>query len=130
MGGGLSHERWTAANGAPYAAAMSKFDRCESCLQEMPVGNLHCFNCGEELPVPSPDSGTILIQLYPAASQAEAFTFYRLEAQRLIRAGWVPIAHSWGDERPGAGAAAMLGYKSEAIGWGTLLVTYRRMGQA
>jgi len=94
------------------------------------VGNLHCFECGDDLPVPKADSGAVLVQLYPAASQAEAFTFYRQEAQRLATGGWYPIAHSWGDERPGAGVAVLIGYPSEAIGWGTLLVTYRHMGQA
>jgi hypothetical protein len=59
MGGGLSHGYWTTANGGPYAAGMSKFDRCEGCLKEMPIGNLHCFNCGDDLSPPRPDSGTI-----------------------------------------------------------------------
>jgi hypothetical protein len=130
MGAGLSHGYWTTANATPYAAAVSKFDRCESCLAEMPVGNLHCFNCGEDLPPPGPDSGSVLIQLYPADSQAAAFTFYRLEARRLADAGWYPIAHSWGDERPGTGLAALFGYAAASVGWGTLLVTYRHMGRA
>ena len=96
----------------------------------MPVGNLHCFECGDDLPVPRADSGAVLVQLYPAASQAEAFTFYRLEAQRLAAGGWYPIAHSWGDEPPSTGFAAAFGYTAASVGSGTLLVTYRHMGQA
>jgi hypothetical protein len=110
-------------------AAMSAFDRCEGCLKEMPVGNLHCFECGDDLPIPRADSGAVLVQLYPASSQAEAFTFYRHEAQRLANGGWFPIAHSWGDLRPGADPAPTLANLSET-GGGTLLVTYRHMGQA
>jgi hypothetical protein len=130
MGAGLSHGYWTTANAAPYAAAMSAFDRCEGCLKEMPAGNLHCFECGDDLPVPKADSGAVLVQLYPAASQAEAFTFYRQEAKRLAAGGWYPIAHSWGDEPPSTGFAAAFGYAAASVGWGTLLVTYRHMGQA
>ena len=63
-------------------------------------------------------------------SQAEAFTFYRLEAQRLAAGGWYPIAHSWGDEPPSTGFAAAFGYTAASVGAGTLLVTYRHMGQA
>ena len=109
---------------------MSAFDRCEGCLKEMPVGNLHCFECGDVLPVPHAAAGAILVQLYPAPSQADAFTFYRAEAKRLAAGGWYPIAHSWGDEPPSTGAAAIFGYTTESVGWGTLLVTYRAMGQA
>ena len=91
----------------------------------MPVGNLHCFGCGDSLPPPQPKEGTVLVQLYPAETQAAAFAFYRSEARRLADAGWYPIAHSWGDERPGPGFAAVLGYVAESVAWGTLLVTYR-----
>ena len=96
----------------------------------MPVGNLHCFECGDDLPVPAADSGSILIQLYPASSQAEAFTFYRQESRRLASGGWYPIAHSWGDDPPGFGFAATFGYAGSSASQGTLLVTYRHMGQA
>jgi hypothetical protein len=88
---------------------MGGFNRFESCLHEMPTGNLHCFGCGDDLPPPGPDSGSILVQLYPAVTQADAFEFYRVEARRLAEAGWYPIAHSWGDERPGAAFAALVG---------------------
>jgi hypothetical protein len=96
----------------------------------MPVGNLHCFGCGTDITPPRADSGSILVQLYPAVTQAKAFEFYRIEAPRLAAAGWYPIAHSWGDERVGVGSAALLG---DVVGsWlnGTLMVTYRQGGQA
>jgi hypothetical protein len=110
--------------------AMSRFDRCESCLQEMPPGNLHCFGCGDDLPPPDARQGEILAQLYPAATQTQAFAFYRIEAKRLAAAGWYPIAHSWGDEPPSTGMAWVLGYVAESVPWGTLLVTYRHGGAA
>jgi hypothetical protein len=115
----------------PYAAGVARYDRCPNCEGEMPVGNLHCFGCGEDLPPPkNPDGGSVLVQLYPADTQAEAFKFYQVEARRLADAGWYPIAHSWGDERPGTGMAAVFGYVAESVGWGTLLVTYRYGGRA
>ena len=94
------------------------------------MGNLHCFECGDDLPVPRADSGAVLVQLYPAGSQAEAFTFYRQESRRLAAGGWYPISHSWGDDPPGLGFAATFGYAGSAASRGTLLVTYRHMGQA
>jgi hypothetical protein len=96
----------------------------------MPAGNLHCFGCGEDLPPPGPDGGSILVQLYPAPTQTDAFEFYRVEAPRLAAAGWYPVAHSWGDERPGSGSAVVLGYGAASIVGGTLMVTYRQGGRA
>jgi hypothetical protein len=109
---------------------MSRFDQCEACNRDKPAGNLHCFVCGFSATPPEAKPGAILIQLYPAPTQAEAFTFYREEAKRLAGAGWYPIAHSWGDDRPGLGFAAVFGYTAESAGWGTLLVTYRPDGRA
>jgi len=126
----LSHGFWTAANASPYPAPMSRFDQCESCDEDMPAGNLHCFGCGASLPPPEAKPAAILVQLYPAATQAEAFGFYRVEAQRLASVGWYPISHSWGDDRPGLGFTAMFGYTAASVGWGTLMVTYRGDGRA
>jgi hypothetical protein len=111
-------------------SAMARYDRCPNCSAEMPLGNLHCFGCGADLPPPRLDSGSILVQLYPATSQAVAFEFYRLEALRLGTAGWTPIAHSWGDERIGLGTAAVLGDSAPSMLQGTLMVTYRQAGRA
>jgi hypothetical protein len=96
----------------------------------MPAGNLHCFGCGLDLPPPGLDSGSILVQLYPAATQADAFEFYRVEARRLAEAGWYPVAHSWGEERIGIASAATLGHVAGSILTGSLLVTYRQGGHA
>jgi hypothetical protein len=112
---------------------MARFDRCPNCTGEMPAGNLHCFGCDADLPPPSPDGGSILVQIYPAVSQAQAFEFYRVEARRLSDAGWFPIAHSWGDERTGAASAAgaaSLGPVPGSVVSGSLLVTYRYGGRA
>jgi hypothetical protein len=59
-----------------------------------------------------------------------AFEFYRVEAARLVAAGWYPVAHSWGDERASAGIAAVLGDIAATQLSGTLLVTYRQAGRA
>ena len=96
----------------------------------MPAGNLHCFACGADIPPPKLDSGSILVQLYPAVTQAAAFEFYRVEATRLAGAGWYPVAHSWGDERSGVGFAAVFGDVAATQLSGTLLVTYRQAGRA
>ncbi|HLO34847.1 MAG TPA: zinc ribbon domain-containing protein [Candidatus Deferrimicrobium sp.] len=85
---------------------MARYDLCPNCEAEMPAGNVHCFACGADIPPPRLDSGSILVQLYPAVTQAMAFEFYRVEAARLAAAGWYPVAHSWGDERTSAGFAA------------------------
>ena len=108
---------------------MARYDLCPNCEAEMPVGNLHCFGCGTDIPPATLDSGSILVQLYPAVTQAAAFDFYRIEAARLAVAGWYPVAHSWGDDRPGLGFAAVFGYTAESAGWGTFLVTYRGAGR-
>ena len=50
--------------------------------------------------------------------------------ERLADGGWYPISHSWGDEPPSTGFAAVFGQAAASVGWGTLLVTYRHMGQA
>jgi hypothetical protein len=104
---------------------MPTFDRCESCLEDMPAGNLHCYRCGTDLPPPEAKAGAVLIQLYPAPSQADVLRTYRREAARLGAAGWQPVAHSWGDERPGTSLAVVFGYAAATVTWGTLLVTYR-----
>lgn len=96
----------------------------------MPAGNLHCFGCGTDIAPPRADNGSILVQLYPAVTQAEAFEFYRIEAPRLAAAGWHPVAHSWSDERVGFGSAAMFGDVAGTLLNGTLMVTYRQGGQA
>jgi hypothetical protein len=121
---------WTATDAAPYAATMARYELCPNCEAEMPVGNVHCFACGADIPPPRLDSGSILIQLYPAVTQGVAFEFYRVEAARLAAAGWYPVAHSWGDERAGAGYAALLGDVAATQVSGTLLVTYRQGGRA
>jgi hypothetical protein len=126
----LSHGCWTTANAHIYAPDVARYDRCPNCSQEMPAGNLHCFGCGLDLDPPGPDGGSILVQLYPAATQAEAFDFYRLEAPRLAAAGWFPVAHSWGDERVGVGSAVALGDVAGSTPSGTLMVTYRQGGRA
>jgi hypothetical protein len=109
---------------------MARFDRCPNCEEAMPIGNLHCFRCGADIPPPALDSGSILVQLYPAATQTAAFEFYRVEAARLAAAGWYPVAHSWGDERTTVGFAALLGDVAATQLSGTLLVTYRQGGRA
>jgi hypothetical protein len=96
----------------------------------MPAGNLHCFGCGEDLPPPSADGGSVLVQLYPAVRQVDAFDFYRLEAARLAAAGWFPVAHSWGEDRRGMGSASILGDVAASNLSGTLMVTYRYGGRA
>lgn len=109
---------------------MVSFDRCPDCGQTMPLGNLHCFGCGLDLPQRALDSGSMLIHLYPAISQAEGFEFYRTEAPRLAAAGWYPIAHSWGDERIGVGSAAAMGDVAAPLLSGLLTVTYCQEGHA
>ena len=79
---------------------------------------------------PGLDNGSILVQLYPAVTQAVAFDFYRVEAARLAAAGWYPVAHSWGDGRASVGFAALLGDVASTQLSGTLLVTYRQGGRA
>ena len=96
----------------------------------MPKGNLHCFGCGSDLPLPVLDSGSVLVQLYPGITQAAAFEFYRTEVVRLAAAGWYPIAHSWGDERSGVGFTALFGDVAATQLSGTLMVTYRQEGHA
>jgi hypothetical protein len=97
----------------------------------MPVGNLHCFGCGLDLQPPVLDSGSVLVQLYPAVTQAVAFAFYRLEVVHLAAAGWHPIAHTWGDERIGGGTAAVVaGDAAPSLPAGTPLVTYRQESHA
>ena len=104
---------------------MARFDTCPNCGAAMPAGSLHCFDCGVDLPVPPPDSGSVLVQLYPARTQAEAFEFYRLEVPRLAAAGWYPVAHSWGEEPAGkTGETGVTGAT------GALMVTYRQEGHA
>ena len=109
---------------------MARYDSCPNCDQAMPVGNLHCFGCGLDLPPPVLDSGSVLVQLYPGVTQAAAFEFYRTEVVRLAAAGWYPIAHSWGDERASAGTSALLGDVASSLLSGTLMVTYRQEGHA
>ena len=109
---------------------MARFDRCPNCDQEMPVGNLHCFGCGLDLPPPVVDSGSVLVQLYPGITQASAFEFYRIEVARLATAGWYPIAHSWGDDRIDLGSATLMGDGASSLLSGTLMVTYRQEGHA
>jgi len=104
---------------------MARFDTCPNCGKPMPTGNLHCSDCGAVLPPPVLDSGSVLVQLYAGITQTAAFEVYRTEVTRLAAAGWYPIAHSWGDERPGARSAATAGPSS-----GTLMVTYRQEGHA
>jgi len=109
---------------------MARFDVCPNCDAEMPVGNLHCFGCGTDIAPPTLDSGSILVQLYPAATQEAAFDFYRVEAARLAAAGWFPVGHSWGDGRVSVGFAAILGDVAATQLSGTLMVTYRQGGRA
>ncbi len=96
----------------------------------MPTGNLHCFACGLDLAPPGLDSGSILVQLYPAVTQVDAFEFYRVEAPRLAAALWYPIAHSWGDDRVGMGSPMVFGDVAASNLSGTLMVTYRQGGRA
>jgi hypothetical protein len=49
-----------------------------------------------------------------------------VHAESLATAGYVPVATSWGEERPGAGSAFFAANLEEAYRVGTLLVTYRR----
>jgi hypothetical protein len=109
---------------------MARFDVCPNCGQAMPAGNLHCFGCGLDLPLPVLDSGSVLVQLYPGISQAAAFEFYRIEVVRLAAAGWYPIAHSWGDDRIRVGSAIVTSDVASSLLAGTLMVTYRQEGHA
>jgi hypothetical protein len=121
---------WTAANAAPYAAAVARDDLCPNCEKTMPAGNVHCFACGADIPPPRLDSASILVQLYPVMTQTAAFEFYRVEDAHLAAAGWYPVAHSWGDERASAGFAALFGDLAATQLSGTLLVTHRQAGRA
>jgi hypothetical protein len=113
-----------------YAAGMARYDLCPNCEAEMPAGGLHCFACGANLPPPGLDSGSVLVPLYPAVTQADGFEFYRVEAARLTAAGWYPVAHSWGDGRASVGFAALFGDVAATQLSGTLMVTYRQAGRA
>jgi hypothetical protein len=85
---------------------------CPACLELRPVGTRW----------PSTD---LLIVLYPGDTQVDAAARYRTQAAELARVGFTPLATSWGQERPSAGAAMLAAHLEEAYRVGTLLVTYR-----
>jgi hypothetical protein len=88
-----------------------------------------CTACRELRPVEGgwPDAPALVL-LYPGDTQVDAASRYRYHAWQLASLGYVPVATSWGQERPGAGSAYFLGNLEEAYRIGTLLVTYRREG--
>jgi hypothetical protein len=48
------------------------------------------------------------------------------DAHELAAQGRYPVAHSWGDDRPGTATALFAANVEEAYRTGTLFVTYRR----
>jgi hypothetical protein len=86
-----------------------------------------CTACRELRPVEGgwPD-GPTLVLLYPGDTQVDASSRYRYHAWQLSSLGYVPVATSWGQERPGASSAFFFANLEEAYRIGTLLVTYVR----
>lgn len=74
-----------------------------------------------------PDVPTLVL-LYPGDTQVDAASRYRDHARQLSSLGYVPVATSWGEQRPDAGSAFFFGNLEEAYRVGALLVTYRREG--
>jgi hypothetical protein len=72
-------------------------------------------------------AGASLILLYPGDTQVDAAARYREHALQLAAVSYLPVATSWGEQRPGAGVALFAAHLEEAYRVGTLLVTYRRM---
>ncbi len=86
-----------------------------------------CTGCRELRPVERGwPAGPSLVLLYPGDTQVDAAGRYRAHAAALAAAGYVPVATSWGEERPGAGVAFLAAHMEEAYRVGSLLVTYRR----
>ena len=126
--GRLSHGCRTAASGAPVSFGHGPLRH----LSELRQADAERATCTVPTAAPScrrrsSTAARSSSSCTRASTQAAAFEVYRTEAARLAAAGWYPIAHSWGDERPGAGSAAT-GAGAQLSG--TLMVTYRQEGHA
>ncbi len=103
--------RWTCD--ACSAWADDLWGACPACRELRPVGV-------------GGSAGPVVILLYPGDGQVDAAARYRTHAAQLAAQGYVPVATSWGETRPGAGEALFAAHLEEAYRVGTLLVTYHR----
>ena len=86
-----------------------------------------CTGCRALRPPEGPWPGEArLVLLYPGDTQIDAAARYDAHADALDAFGYHAVATSWGEERPDAGSAFLMGNLEEAYRVGTLLVTYHR----
>jgi len=73
-----------------------------------------------------PRSQPVLVRVYPGHRQSDAAATYEDEAVLAVRAGYLPVAHSWAPGEPGIGRVLAIGVLG-AVAMrpeGALVVTY------
>lgn len=92
-----------------------------------------CNHCGLPFRLPANpmqdflDGALVVVRVYPGRTQADAAGAFQVEAVKVAELGYMPVAQSWADGRPGLGRVLALGLLASSMRPnGALTVTYQR----
>lgn len=108
---------------------------CPACGKGVPAFNDHCYACGFDYPGPEATEDVdqaptelVVVYNYPGRTQADAATVFAQHAQEMASLGYLPVAQSWAEGRPGVGRVLAIGVFAQSLRPnGYLTVTYHRV---